>query len=184
MNSEDFREEFREFVVSILRKELSDFREEFRDESMSLIEGITFRVENLEDDLKFQGRRIEELAKSIDEFYIKIDSIKDNLEMKIDESNYRSEELRELIISQISSVKDEFNGYLNSIAEETRSEFERLKDEAKTISTNFKEISKSFEFNVKKMERIEDEFSIIKSRQDIIHDLVRRVKALENRVYR
>jgi len=53
-----------------------------------------------------------------------------------------------------------------------------------SISTGFKEISKSFEFNVKKVEYLEDEFSTIKSRQELIHDLVRRVKAIENRIYK
>ena len=38
--------------------------------------------------------------------------------------------------------------------------------------------------NLKKIDDLEEEFSTIKARQDIIHDLMRRIKAIENKIYR
>jgi len=213
MDAGGFREEFREFVISIFRKEFLDFKEELRDEFLSLLDNSNFRIENLENDLKILNKRLEELNRTageiidkiedvnenfstkvsdvreeffakMEEFREKVYSLNDDLNMRIDEALYKSDSIKEELLSRIDFVRDEFSGYVNSVLEETKSNLDQINKEVRKISTGFDEISRSFEYNMKKMNELEEEFKKIKARQELIHDLVRRVKAIESRIYK
>jgi len=209
MDSQDFREEFRSFVVGIFKDEFKDIGEGLRDEFLTISEENASKVENLENELNLLVRRLDGIESKIDniifrieqlegdtstkieslreelltrfgEFDDKILSLKDEFFLKMDESSYKANSSKESIFAKVDNLRDDFQGSINSAVEDFRSKIEMMDNKFIKVTEGFDEISRSFEYNMNKMGELEDEFKLIKARQEIINDLIRRLNSIED----
>lgn len=171
MDPDEFREELREFVAEICKKEFASLKEEQKDEFLSQMENTNFKIENLENDVKELGQRLEEfnryfddlankldrvddsssdkadsvrdeLNTRIEEMDRKLDTVKDNLETRIEDSSYKTDSLKEDVISRNESLRDELRESIASIREEVKTDVERLNDKIEDLSYRLEEMSR------------------------------------------
>lgn len=209
MDSHEFRAEFRDFVTAIFRDEFKEVGEELRDEFLAINEGNSLKIDNLENEFNLLIKRLdadeskidgiifrieqlegdtsikidtfrEELLSRIEIFDDKILSLKDELILKIDEELEKAGSEKEIVLLKVDNLRDDFQDSINSAVEDFRSKIELMNKKFIEVSEGFGDISRSFEYNMKKMGELEDEFKSIKARQDIINDLIRRINSIED----
>lgn len=213
MGPQEFREELIEFVADICRREFASLKAEQKDELSSYVENINFKIQELESDVKTLSQRIENLNRYFDEHTSrlervdnnsshkadsirdelntrmegmerKIDTVKDNLDTKIENSSYKTEMLKEDFGSKNESLRDELRESIASIREEVKADVERMNDKIEDLSYRVEEMSRDVKTSDRKVGGVEDQLYSVKQNQEVIQDLVDRIKEIEDKIHR
>ena len=161
MDAQQIAEKVRDLVVGSIRDEFKEFKAEVRGQ----LEGFRVALDTMNKRLDGLERRMDSLERRMDSLDAKIDAVREELSARIDA-------VREELTARI----DETNRRIDSVREELTARIDETNKRIDLLSTRLEE-------NTRELGELKAEIVALRSRQEIIEDLVRRVRKLEERVF-
>jgi chromosome segregation ATPase len=183
MDAQQIAEKVRDLLMGAMKEEFREFKAEVRGQ----LEGFKVAIETMNKRMDALERRMDSLEKRIDETNKRIDSFREELTVRIDsfreELTVRIDSVREELTVRI----DETNKRIDSFREELTKRIDSVREEltVRIDETNKRidVLSARLEENTRELGELKAEIATLRSRQEIIEDLVRRIRRLEERVF-